>query len=56
MIDLGPHADFIIWAYAGVTLAVFALIAWLVTDGRRVEKRLAELEAQGARRRSGPTA
>ena len=56
MIDLGPHAAFIVWAYAGVTLAVLGLIAWLVTDGRRVEKRLADLEAQGVRRRSGPTA
>jgi heme exporter protein D len=56
MIDLGPHADFILWAYAGVTIAVGALIAWIVTDARRVERRLAALESQGGRRRSGPSA
>jgi heme exporter protein D len=56
MIDLGPHAAFILWAYAGVAVAVGALIAWLVTDARRVDKRLAGLEAQGIRRRSGSSA
>lgn len=56
MIELGAHADFIIWAYAGVTLAVVALIAWVVTDARRIERRVAALEAQSGRRRSGTTA
>jgi heme exporter protein D len=51
MIDLGPHAAFIIWAYAGVAVAVGALIAWTILDARRVERRLAQLEAQGGRRR-----
>ncbi|GGF43724.1 hypothetical protein GCM10011321_37840 [Youhaiella tibetensis] len=53
--DLGPHAVFIIWAYVGVTAAVVALIAWIVLSGRRVEKRIAELEAQGVRRRAEKT-
>lgn len=56
MIDLGPHAGFILWAYAGAAVAVGALIAWIVTDARRVERRLAALEAYGSRRRSGPAA
>jgi heme exporter protein D len=51
MIDLGPHAAFILWAYAGVAVAVGALIAWIILDARRVERRLAALEAQGGRRR-----
>ena len=50
MIDLGPHAAFIIWAYVGVAAAVGALIASTIFDARRVERRLAQLEAQGGRR------
>ena len=56
MIDLGPHAVFILWGYAGVALAMVSLIAWTVVSAAGVEKRLAELEAQGVRRRSGPAA
>jgi heme exporter protein D len=57
MIDLGPHWIFIVWAYAGVFLAVAVLIGRIVVDGRRVDARLSALEAQGIRRRSsGPSA
>jgi len=56
MIDLGPHAAFIIWAYAGVTLAVGALIALRIGQSRRIERRLSALEAQGVRRRSEKSA
>jgi len=57
MIELGPHAAFIIWAYLGVGLAVLALIVRALWDARRTARRLAELEARGIRRRSaGPTA
>jgi heme exporter protein D len=57
MIDLGPHADFIIWSYAGVTLATGALTAWVAIRARRVKAQLSALEAQGIRRRSsGPAA
>lgn len=52
MIDLGPHVAFIIWAYAGVTLAVAALIALRIAESRRIDRRLAALEARGVRRRS----
>lgn len=55
MIDLGPHAVYIVWSYAGVALGVAGLIAWAAIDGRRVRARLAALEARGVRRRSsGP--
>ena len=54
--DLGPHAAFIWSSYAAVALAVAGLIGWLITDGRRYERRLAELDARGVRRRSaGPS-
>ncbi|MET3897759.1 heme exporter protein D [Devosia sp. UYZn731] len=57
MIDLGPHAVFIVSAYAGVTLAVVALIAWTLFDARRTASKMAALEARGIRRRSaGPAA
>ena len=52
MIDLGPHAVFIIWAYLGVFFAVIGLIAWTLLDARRTAKRLAALEARNPRRRA----
>jgi heme exporter protein D len=51
--DLGPHAAFIWAAYGVVAVVLAGLIAWLVQDGKRHAARLAELEAQGIRRRSG---
>ena len=57
MIDLGPHAVFIIWAYLGVAFGVFGLLAWTLFDARATAARLTALEAQAPRRRpSGPTA
>ena len=52
MLDLGPHAVFIVWAYAGVALGVLALIALAVLEARRTAARLRRLEALGVRRRS----
>ena len=52
MIDLGPHALFIIAAYAGVAIVVAALIGWVAWSSANVKRRLAALEAQGVRRRS----
>ncbi len=51
-LDLGPHAAFIWASYAAVALVVAALIVWLLADGARYRKKLAELEARGVRRRS----
>lgn len=45
------HAFFIAAAYAAVVIVIGALLAWLVVDGRLQARRLAELEAQGIRRR-----
>ena len=57
MIDLGPHAAFIVWAFLGVGLLLALLIGWVAWDARRVRARLRALEAQGIRRRSaGPLA
>lgn len=50
--SLGPHAAFIWLSYLAVLVAVGGLIGWLVIDGRRHERRLAEQEARGVRRRS----
>lgn len=52
MIDLGPHADFIVWAYLGCAIAVAGLIAWTLADARRTEKKLASLEAANPRKRA----
>jgi heme exporter protein CcmD len=57
MIELGPYADYILWAYAGVSLLVGGLIAWVAYDARRVAAKLKSLEEGGIRRRSaGPAA
>ena len=55
MIDLGPHTNFIVAAYAGVVVVTLVLIAWTAWRSREVKARLATLEAQGIRRRSDTT-
>lgn len=50
--DLGPHASFIVTAYAVVTVVVIVLIGWVVADYRRQRATLEELEASGVTRRS----
>lgn len=50
--DLGPHAAFIIASYVIVALVMAGLMAWLILDGRRQQRTLADLEARGIRRRS----
>ena len=52
MIDLGPHAGFILAAYGLSAAIVIALIGWVLLDGRAQRRRLADLEARGIRRRS----
>lgn len=51
MIELGQHAAFIVWSYAGVALAIGALIAWTTVSARRTDRRLAELERLRGRAR-----
>jgi heme exporter protein D len=50
--DLGPHASFIVAAYAMAVLVVLALIAWVLADHAAQQRRLADLEARGVTRRS----
>lgn len=50
MIDLGPHAVFIVWAYIGVIIGVAGLIVWTLFDARRTAAELSQLEARDPRR------
>lgn len=52
MIAEGAHLEFIVWAYAGVTVLTLALCAYVAWDAQRVKQRLAELDKAGIRRRS----
>ena len=50
-----PHVGFVVASYA-ITAGVLAgLIGWVIARGRRLDRRLARLEAEGAprRRRAG---
>jgi heme exporter protein D len=51
-VELGPHAGFIVAAYAAGVLVVIALIGWIVADHRAQLRILADLERQGLTRRS----
>jgi heme exporter protein D len=51
--DMGPHAAYIWVSYAAVAVALAALVAWLILDGRHQQRLIDELEARGIRRRSG---
>ena len=50
---LGPYAAFIVGSYAIVTVVVLVLIGWVVSDYRRQQASLRDLEARGVTRRSG---
>ena len=50
MIDLGPHAVFIVWTYIGVAIGVAGLIGWTLYDARSTARKLAALEARDPRR------
>ena len=52
MLDLGPHAAFILAAYGVTFVAVAALALFIVEDDRKQRHLLAELERRGIRRRS----
>ena len=52
MIDLGPHAVFIISSYGGVALVLALLILWVWAGSNQQRSRLIELEAKGIKRRS----
>lgn len=44
--DMGPHAAFIWSAYALMAAAISGLIAWLIFDGRRQSRLLAQFESR----------
>jgi heme exporter protein D len=50
--SLGPHAAFIVTAYAVAIAIIAGLIAWIVLDRRRLSRMLDDFEAQGVTRRS----
>jgi heme exporter protein D len=50
--NLGPHADFIVAAYAATAFIVAALIAWIVLDYSAQRRMLGDLEERGVTRRS----
>lgn len=50
--DLGPHAGFIVAAYAMAALIVLALLVWVIADHRAQRRILARLEQQGVTRRA----
>ncbi len=50
--DLGTHAAYIWASYAVAGMVLAGLLAWLVVDGRRQQRLIAELESRGVRRRS----
>jgi heme exporter protein D len=52
---LGPHAVFIIAAWAVTVGVVAAMIAWVMLDYRRQLRILADLEQRGITRRSAAT-
>jgi heme exporter protein D len=51
-VNLGPHADFIVAAYAMAVLVIVLLIGWVMVDHGAQKRRLAQLEASGVTRRS----
>jgi heme exporter protein D len=50
--DLGPHAVFIVAAYAVAVLVAVTLIVWVMLDHRAQRRSLDDLEARGVMRRS----
>lgn len=47
--NLGPHAGFIVVAYAVALAVVVALVVWVAVDARTQKRTLGELEARGSR-------
>jgi heme exporter protein D len=49
---LTGHAGFVFAAYAITAVVLVTMTAAILVDGRRLKRRIAELEARGVRRRS----
>ena len=52
MIDLGPHAGFIVGAYIAAIVVVAGLVIWVAGDHVAQKRALSELERRGITRRS----
>jgi heme exporter protein D len=52
---LGPHAGFIVAAYATATVVIGVLVAWVMLDHRAQVRALAELQAKGGGRPGRPS-
>jgi heme exporter protein D len=50
--NLGPHADFIIAAYAVTLFVIALLITWVVLDYAAQRRVLGDMEDRGVTRRS----
>jgi len=50
--NLGPHASFILSAYAAAIVITAVLVAWVAIDRWRLGRTLDELEHLGVTRRS----
>ncbi len=50
--ELGPHAVFIVAAYAVAVVIVAGLIVWVVVERRHLRRALDQLEERGITRRS----
>jgi heme exporter protein D len=55
-VNLGPHASFIIIAYAAAGAVIAVLIAWVAADYQAQRRVLTDLEARGITRRSSKEA
>jgi heme exporter protein D len=52
IVNLGPHAAFIIAAYGAALAVVIGLISWVIADHAAQRRLLTDLEARGVSRRS----
>jgi len=50
--NLGPHAFFIVTAYAVTGIIIAILIGWIVAEHRALTRTLADFDARGITRRS----
>ncbi len=50
--NLGPHATFIVAAYAAAVIVLAVTLAWVWLDYRAQQRVLRDLERQGVTRRS----
>jgi heme exporter protein D len=55
MPELTTHGGFILTAYLVTAIVLVGVFLWIVLDGRSQQRRLADLEARGVRRRSAGT-